>query len=221
MNEFLFALIGIVVIANLAFTIWSYISLRRLIKLSQNGKSKDIILLDHIVHMRSSINLIYASIATITFVLAFLGFNLKDKVTQDVTKEISAAARVDLDALAGKANNIAILDSVAKSRSKEYNSIIDKARSNLNELNNNPQSIYVIQDLLVTKQKHYFKFSELQTINGNKLPKFSQEPVIISSLIRFKDAVGSPLIVRASTEGFDAGDTGESFNVDLCIYPRR
>jgi hypothetical protein len=221
MNEFLSILIGIVVIANLAFTIWSYISLRRIVKSSQDNKIKDTVLLEHIVHTRSSINLIYASIATITFVLAFLGFNLKDKIAQEVTKEISASARVDLDLLKSKSNEISMLDSIAVSKSKELNLLSDKARTIIVELSKKPQQIYVIQRLQVSPQKHYYTFSELRTINNEIIPAFSQPPVIISSGCYIDDGGIAWTNISVTKEGIDFLETTTNYKIDLCIYPRK
>jgi hypothetical protein len=222
MSEFLSILIGIVVIANFVFTIWSYISLRRIVNWSRDSNINDNILLNHIVHTRSSINLIYASIATITFVLAFLGFNLKDKVTQEVTKEISASARIDLGLLKTKTNEIElIIDSVANIKGKELNLIDDKARSLFNEFRRIQQNVYVIQELQVSPNKHYFKFSELQTINNEKLPYFSQQPAVFNSVAYMDYGIIGSVRINVTKEGIDFLETSSRYKVDLCIYPRK
>jgi hypothetical protein len=221
MNEFLFILIGIVVIANLVYTIWSYISLRRIVKGSQDGKIKDNVLLEHIIHTRSSMNLIYASIAIITFVLTFLGFNLKDRIAQEVTKEISASAKVDLDLLRTKANEITMLDSVAVIKAKELNLINDKARVILNELGKSPQQFYVIQDLQLSSKKHFYAFSELQTINNEKLPIFSQPPALIYSWAKQSDGSITSFTPSATKDGIEFGQTDGLWKIDIVIYPRK
>jgi len=219
MNEFLSILIGVVVIANLAFTIWSFFSLRRHIKLSRSAKLKDDFLLEHIVYTRSSINLVYASIAIVSFVLAFLGFNLKDKVSQDVTKEISASARVDLNILKDKVSEIATLDSSAVLKYKELNLIADKSRSVLNELNRYPQKVYVVQGLKVSPQKHYFDYSELQTVDGDKLPKFSRRPATLKSEAYSDQGPQGERVTTDTKDGVDFGVDQGTFEIDLFIFP--
>jgi len=221
MNEFLIILIGIIVIANLAFTIWSYISLKKIVKGSQDSKIKDPVFLEHVIHTRSSINLIYTSIATITFVLAFLGFNLKDKITQEVTKEISASAKVDLDLLKLKTNEITMLDSVAVFKGRELNLINDKAHLILNELDKSPKQFYVIQALQLSSKKHFYAFTELRTINNEKLPTFSQPPALIYSLARQNDGSLTNLIPTATKEGIEFGQGNDLWKIDIVIYPRK
>ena len=220
MFEFLSLLIGIVVIGNFIFTIWSYFSLRRLVKWNSINKSKDDALLNHIIHTRSSINLIYASIATITFVLTFLGFNLKDKIAQELTKEISASSRVDLDLLKAKVNDINFLDSTAVIKSRELNQLIDKARLKFNELSNTPQKVYVVQGIQVSQKKHFYSFSELVSINNEKLPIFLKLPAITYSFASYADGAISNIRPMLTKDGLEFGETQEPYKIDLCFYPR-
>jgi hypothetical protein len=221
MNEFLSVLIGIVVIANIFFTIWSYYSLRRILKRIQKNEINNETMLEHIVHTRSSLNLIYASMATITFVLAFLGFNLKDKISQEVTKEISASAKVDLELLKIKSGEILLLDSLAIGKSKELNSINDRARSILNEINKVPTKAYVIQGVQLSTTKHFYRYSELETIDGEKLPTFFQRPAVFNSLLHINDGSCGTIIATATNEGIEFGDIALPSKIDLCIYPRK
>jgi hypothetical protein len=221
MSEFLLIIIGIVLIANCVFIIWSFYSLRRTIRKNNYFSTNDDLNVDHIIYVRSSINLIYASIAIITFVLAFLGFNLKDKITQDVTREISNSAKVDLEALKFKVNEIALMDSVAIVKGRDINSISEKVRTIYSELNIGLQRVYVVKGLNVSPKKRHFDFSELRTINDDKLPSFTQSPAVLQSYAYFGDgAVGFVRLV-VTREGIEVLDVDTEFNIDLSIYPRK
>jgi hypothetical protein len=87
MSQFLTAVFMVFVIGNFAFALWSYFSLRKLFKLKDAAKLEDKILLDHLVHTRSSLNLIYTSIATAAVLITFYGLNLKDKVSEELRAE--------------------------------------------------------------------------------------------------------------------------------------
>jgi hypothetical protein len=219
MNEFLLGLIIVVIIANLAYTIWSYFSLKKLSNRNQVVTLEDKFLLEHIVHTRSSLNVIYTSIVTVSFLLAFFGFNLKDKLTQEVTKEISASAKVDLDMLRTKANEISILDSLSTSKSADIVRIAEKARLTLDGITKNMQRLYVIQGLPlpVNPQKHFYKYSELRPVDGSIIQAFSKPPVIFCR--GYDNEAEIPMRVKATTDGIEVGQTVIPFNVDLFIYP--
>ena len=217
MIEFLITTIGVILIANLAYTIWSFVALKRLTKQDSKVKLEDKYLVEHIIYTRSSLNLIYASIAIITFILAFLGYNLKDKITQEVTKEISAAAKVDLEELRTKANNIARLDSLATLKSIDLAKTSDRIRSILDEIKRNPQQLYVVQQLTVSVQQHKFKFSELKTINGVALPTFAKPPVMFWRAYDKESQLG--IDINTTTDGIEFSPVSQTFYVDLWIYP--
>jgi len=218
MNEFLLIIIGIVLIANCAFTIWSFYSLRKILKESNYPSAKNDLNVDHVVYARSSLNLIYASIAIITFVLTFLGFNLKDKITQDVTKEISASARIDLEILNSKANEIVTLDSIAELKNREIGLLAERARFLVSEISKNPQTIFVIRSLRVTKEKHHFSFSELKTIDNTSLPTFSKRPFVLNSVAYYDNGNYAQKTPKATNDDIEFGQDSEPYNLDLVIF---
>lgn len=97
MNALFFVVAGLVLVLNVIYFLWSYFSLGRLVKILKQKEPEGNSLVEHLVHTRSSINLLYAMVTTGTLVLGFLGWNQVDKIKTDLTKEILEKTRVDLD----------------------------------------------------------------------------------------------------------------------------
>lgn len=218
MNDILLALIGIAVLANFAYTLWSYYSLRRVTASLASPPSDVKLLIETIVHTRSSLNLLYASIAIMVFVLGFFGFNIQKNVTAEVKREIADAARVDLDSLRFKAQTISLIESLARQHGDYIQRTKEESRLLIEALRRTPQKLYVIQALSVTNERHRFSFSELQSVDGVKLSQFAKPPVILMRAYEGgSDVMGVGL--TTTTQGIDFSPGGACL-VDLWIYAK-
>lgn len=220
MNELLFVLIGIIVLTNLVYTLWSFFSLKKMIGKVTPIATDDRFLLEHIVHSRSSLNLVYASIAIMAFVLGFFGFNIQKNITTEVKKEITEAARVDLDTLKSKSDNISLFESFARQSVSEINKFRDQARAIVDNIKRNPQKLFVIESLLISKQKNSYLFSELKPVDGTLLPQISQPPMILWLGYNPKSGEFYGTRVKATTKGIEVDAYDESYLIDLWIYVR-
>jgi hypothetical protein len=133
---------------------------------------------------------------------------------------LAISAKIDLDALRTKTNEISQLNSLAIVKSADLNKTATQACLILDGINKIPQKIYVIQGLPVTKQKHFFKYSELHPIDGITLQTFSKPPVIITHAFD-KDGNTIMMDVTATTDGIEAGQSDETIYLDLFIYPKK
>ena len=216
MNELLVALIGIAVLANLAYTIWSHFSLKKLCTGLETAKPEDKFILENIVHTRSSLNLLYASIAIMVFVLGYFGFNIQKNVREGVTKDITAAARVDLDTLRMKADSVSLIDPDARLQVTEISQIRRQIETVYESVRKFPQRLFVIHAIPISKQKYKYSYSELRQADGNRLPKFLRPPILMwrgyNASSEF--AVG----ITATTEGIEVSTYDEPFVVDLWVY---
>ena len=218
MSQFLIALIGVILAVNLAYTVWSYFSLKRLAGEAQLRKLEDRYLLEQIVHARTSFNLIYAMIGVVTFVIAFFGFNLESNVTDEVTREISRAAQVDLEGLRNKADSISQMQISARQDAMQ----VAKTKSQIGALYENmrrsPQKLFVIQSLPVNVEGQKYRFSDLKPVDGTILPKFSQPPVLFWQAYDNELSIGTG--INATTEGLTINPAKVPCFIDIWIYAR-
>lgn len=175
MTEIGVIVIGIITISNLVYTIWSFFSLRKLAK-DYTTNSENKFLIDHIVHTRSSLNLVYASITIITFVLAFIGYKAVKDITETAKTELLAENKIPIEQLrknAGEANQLCDSLQTMYSRCNHFSGLIKTAYESINK---NPQKLYVVETLDTKKQN--YKYSELKPVGGWMIPKLNQVPVV-------------------------------------------
>ncbi|MBI3586384.1 MAG: hypothetical protein HY088_04565 [Ignavibacteriales bacterium] len=233
MTNLILAVIGIVVLTNFIYSIRSHLFLKRTIDQFDVRKIDDKFILENIVHLRTSQNVLYASIAIMTFVIAFLGMNLERNVTQEIRGEIMRASRVNLDTLKIKVDNILSLDSSSQQSYSEIQTIKGKISLIYDRIRHTPQKLYVVQGLQISKSKNKFLFSELKPIDGSSIPQFSQPPFInYHAYIADSSMVGDAKIgtdiftnIKVTAQGIEAlvgpswpGDG--HYLVDLWIYIR-
>ena len=216
MNSLLIVLVGIVVIANFIFTIWSYLSLKKLTSSADSKKPADNFLIEQVVHTRSSLNVLYASIAIMTFVLAFFGFNVPKNVTEQVTKDVAQAAKVDLEALKIKSDHIGILDSLGSAALADLTKFRDLAQGYSESIKRLPQKLFVVHDLQVTKST-YFLYSDLKPVDGSTLPKFLEPPVVLWNAHSGDMSIGTD--VKPDIKGINISPV-DACSIDLWIYAR-
>ncbi|MEW5804992.1 MAG: hypothetical protein AB1847_23140 [bacterium] len=221
MNDFLCISIGIIVLANFLYTLWSYFSLKKMTNKTTSFESNDHIILENIIHSRSSLNLVYASIAIIVFVLSFFGFNIQKNITAEVKREITEASKVDLEVLKSKSDSIIQIHSQATQSYSEISKYKDQARAIAENMKLSPQKLYVIEALPINKNKFSYLFSELQTVDKTMLPKFSQPPMLLWYAYDPDDRSSSyATTVEATAKGIAVHNYGESYVIDLWIYVR-
>ena len=151
------------------------------------------------------------------FVLGFFGFNIQKNVTAEVKREIADAARVDLDSLRIKAQNISLIESFARQHGDYILRTREESRLLIEGMRRMPQKLFVIQSLQVSDKKHQFAFAELQSVDGVKLPQFTKPPVIMWRAYREESDVMVGL--TTTIQGIDFGP-GSAFLVDLWIYAK-
>jgi hypothetical protein len=223
MNDILVALVAIVVIANLFYTVWSYRSLRRLLANVTTARSADRFLLDNIVHTRSSLNVLYASIAIMVFVLGYFGFNIQKNVTAEVRKDISEAASVDLDSLKLKAKSVSLLQTLASQNLADISKTKEQARVFFDALRQTPQRLFVVQAIPISKQKNRYLWSELKPVDGVRFPNFKIPPVVVwwaydkegTTLAFGPGALGG---LSSTTQGIEVATVENPFSADLWVY---
>ena len=225
MNDILIPIVAIAVIANFFYTIWSFRSLNRLVGNVTTTRSADRFLLDNIVHTRSSLNVLYASIAIMVFVLGYFGFNLQKNVTAEVKREFSEAASVDLDSLKLKAKSVSLVQALAAQMLADISKTKDQSRTFLDALKQTPQKLFVVQALPMTKQKSRYLWSEIKPVDGVRFPDFKTAPVVLwCGYDRGGAIVGfgpSPLGGLACTaQGIEYTGDEAAFSVDLWVYAK-
>jgi hypothetical protein len=218
MNDILIAIVGILVLTNFVYTIWSYLSLKKLTSDVKALKSQDRFILDNIVHSRSSLNVLYASIAIMAFVLGFFGFNIQRNVTMEVKREISDAARIDLDSLRLKAQSISLIESLAKKHADNIVKTREEIRAFSENIRRMPQKLYVIQHLAVTRDKHRFSFAELRPVDGSSLSQFKEPPAILWMAFDKENNQIGGIDVIATVQGIEA--MAENYFLELWIYAK-
>jgi hypothetical protein len=179
MDQVLIGLVGVIVLTNAAYTVWSYFSLRSFLSDKRVQKMEDKYVIEQIIHIRSSLNVIYAGTAIVTFILAFFGFNLQNNITKEVTREISTAAKVDLNVLKMKADSISVLDSLSRQSNTEIRRYREVARLMSESMKQTTQRLFVIEALPISGRKNRYDYSELRPVDGSIIPKLSRPPVVI------------------------------------------
>lgn len=223
MNDLLMIMILIVVLSNFIYSIYSYFSLKKISAQHQTSRIDEKFMLENIIHLRTSINILYTGVAIMTFVLAFLGFNLQKNVSQEVKGEITRAARVDLESLTMKADNIALLESFAQQNILDMDKTKEQVRVLYDKLKNAPQKIYVVEGINVPVGKKRYLFSEFRTIEGAMIPHFDKPPFVFMRY--YRDGVEIQGYFNVTTQGIelemdDNMKAGKTRTMNLWIYAR-
>ena len=219
MSDIILALIGIAVLANLSYTIWSFFSLKRVTSLIKASKTENRFILDHVVHTRSSINVLYATGAIMVFVLGFFGFNIQKNVTAEIKREIAAASSVDLDTLASKVESISLMESLAKQHADNVSRTSRSVSVLFDNMRKTPQKLFVIKGLEISKLKSRYTYEELMPVDGTKIPRVSKAPVILWIAYDKEYSQIGGIVATATEKGIEAYfDGGSPYMLDLWIY---
>lgn len=217
MTTLILIVAGIIFIVYSFFTAWSHHSLKQSVEALQKDKPVDKMFIEHISYTRSSLNVIYASIAIITFVLAFLGVNAEADIAEKVKTEILSGKEINLDSLklnaeeAGKAFS-AITGYLAQTKEsyQKVKNLADKSKAF-------EQHLFVVQGIPISKEKAKYSFSELKTVTGENLPTFTKPPLVLCNTYA-KTFRSLEVVVITSKEGFKCSTYDEPFQLDLWIY---
>jgi hypothetical protein len=199
MNSFLIIVIGIIVLTNLIYTIWSFFSLKKLIDKSDKTKPEDNFLMENIIHSRTSINLIYASMTIVVFVLGFLGFNLQKNVASDVIRDITKSAQVDLDTLRMKSTDISNYYDDSKENANKINEIKNQVLPLLNKIKETPQKLFVVYGVPINKGNNRIYFSKLKTVDELNIPEMKQPPIILYQVCSTDNSTDAGFGIVAAT----------------------
>lgn len=181
--------LGIMVIAMVAHIWQSNRSLRRLLTADLTKKLDDKFVLEHIVHTRTSLNVLYASITIITFVLTFLGVkavkDITDRATQSATEAVVGDLQVmveqwkkSIDVEQWKRNQeeaAGLLDDL-RERYSATRHVIGTIDSFIDTVGTRFHKLYVISNIPISKNKQKYLFSELKTVDGLSVPTFKGAP---------------------------------------------
>ena len=214
-----------VVVIVLALTIGWYVwrsdkKLKELLKADLSQRLDDKYVLEHIIHTRSSLNGIYAAIAMITTVLAFMGYKAVNDITNNASQAATAQILRDtqINVEQWKKNVVEVnglLDDL-RNRYSATRHVIGTVDSFIDTLDKRFQKLYVVPNIAVSQTKHKYFFSELKTTEGLMLPNFKEVPSV-RYLARDKDGYVIPesgFAVTASSIDFPA----VQLVVDLWLY---
>lgn len=204
-------IIGIIVFANLIYTIYSSWNLRRISQITPSWTSADQVAREQLVHNRTSINTIYAWVALITFALVFLGWNLQRNITDAAIKALNETLQVNVDDIRTKASNVYALDSLTRIHANairridttivkrsaervaqlaastavaaaEINGTRDLAQKYLERMQRLSKQLYVVHSLPISKKKSKYSWEELKPVDGAILPQqFDKPPMVIAT----------------------------------------
>lgn len=137
--EVMIIIMGIVLVGNFFYNIYSNRTIRKLIVSTKSHKLDDKSILDHIIYTRTSLNGIYTGIALITFVLGFWGYNVKKQFEQDMqtnleakgdtitkltSEKVNEILSINLDTLRFKRDNIIEIESDIQKHKKKFDNIV-------------------------------------------------------------------------------------------------
>ncbi len=204
-------IIGIIVFANLVYSIYSAWTLRRISRIMPSWTSADQVAREQLIHSRTSINTIYAWVALITFVLVFLGWNLQRNITDAAVGALNETLQVNVDDIRNKAASIYALDSLSRihagslrridttnvkraaetimrlaststAASAEIDRMRDFAQKYLERMQKISKQLYVVHSLPISKKKNKYAWDELKPVDGSILPsQFDKPPMVIAT----------------------------------------
>jgi hypothetical protein len=130
----LIIVVGVLVITNTMYIWRSNQSIRKLIILHEKNKINDQFILGHIVHTHTSLNVVYTSIAIVTFIFAFLGVNAYTHLEREMHTSLQEKSdaiyksilETNVDSLLEMKNNIIQISTDAKNQKKKFDTIVSK-----------------------------------------------------------------------------------------------
>jgi hypothetical protein len=227
---------------DILVSVGCYLSTKKKFQSQLSGSSLDQkFVLENIVDSKSSLRLISSIIVILASLAAFLGYKgideIKQTVSENVSKQVRAAAQVDLEYL--RQNRETIANIINESRKLDISSLRQRAsyiatlQDDTKRIHDNAshageaidkiynrvrwsqQSLFVVESLYVQQGTTRKTFSELNPVGGMTIPKLKDPPVILASA--YRDNVGIGMDVRQTREYVELSP-GENAYINLWIF---
>jgi hypothetical protein len=97
LTNILQVILVVVILLNGIHVYWSHTKLRALLGKEREKAPDNNFLTEQLIHLRSSINLIYAMLTAASIMIVLVGWNQLNKISSDVTKEIQEKSQFSLE----------------------------------------------------------------------------------------------------------------------------
>ena len=235
-------ILTIAVIILIGIFISELIANYQLYGLKKNIK-KDSNLNESYFDLKLRLHSLQLTVAFATFLIVFLGWNIKEQIIDSITGDISAQIEPDVKLIRSKADSLKTnYDSLSLNLTKKiaeinqlskYYLALRKDYENLNSLMNlklehlsTLLNIYLVTNLELDPSKRSTKlfFKDLVPVNANKLPEFKTPPFINIQtdwgLGLNIDELTNSYIVISSVKGVIVDDTFKFGKLTLWIIPK-